>query len=609
MIGMTSFNVSPAQKLNDAAVEKQTIGDLVEAERLYREALAVDPMHSLAAFNLGVILLGQSQFGQAAKCFLAAWDSNPNHIESALNLVYALQNEKTNDAVKPLFPKFISVAHKLYEAGDINGAMRLAELLVSLDNTNELADAHWIRANCLMRQDKGMEALAAFNSLTYTWPQFGLSCLCNIATLQWRLLGDADQAVLAARRLIGSSKTGDSFQAVALDILMKTLPHHAAATMYDLKDYSDRRRKLSAGKRPPVATPPAADPAGKLRVAFLIDRSVGSGASRAISELIRNLPEQGIEPALHFLTAAPSAGGFAGLSDEESAASLRNSKYDVLIDATDPAVTDPPGLFDYRAAPLQLAYPYRVYPTASEQIDVALATPEMISVEEADKAQAWLTLPGAFIASSPLASAPALTPCPSVAKGYVTFAAIAPAGSMGYSAIDAYASVVTGVPDSRLTIVNELANVPEYRARLLERLKRDGVDEKRVAFLAATAHGEVLAALKDIDIVLDGFPTPGFLTADIAWQGVFSVGFGGGAHPIARRALATYKALSMEDMVAPTRDDFVLIAIELARDEQRRKDFRANARLAYEGLSLFDGKAFARDFAGALRSAFRSLTR
>lgn len=606
MIGMTSFNVSPAQKLNDAAVEKQTIGDLAEAERLYREALAIDPMHSLASFNLGVILLGQSQFGQAARFFLAAWDSNPGHVECALNLVYAMQNDKNNDAVKPLFPKFISVAHKLYESGDIHGAMRLADLMISLDNTNEQADAHWIRANCLLRMDKGMEALEAFHSLARTWPQFGLSCLCNIASLQWRLLGDGDQAVLAARRLLGSGKTGDSFEPVALDIMLKTLPFHAAATMFDMREHSERRRKLAAAKHAPKALPPVADPEGKLRVAFLIDRSVGAGASRAISELIRNLPAQGIEPALHFLTAAPSAGGFAGLSDEEAAASLRASNYDIVIDATDPAVTDPPGLFDHRAAPVQIAYPYRVYPTASTEIDAALATPEMIAIDEADKAQAWVTLPGAFLAASPLSSAPAPTPCPSLANGYVTFAAIGPAGSMGYSAIDLYASIITATPRARLMIVNELGGVPEYRVRVIDRLKRDGVDEKMVSFSAATAHGEVLAALKSIDIVLDGFPTPGFLTADIAWQGVFSVGFGGGAHPIARRAQATYKALSMNDMLAPTRDDFVSIAVDLASDEQRRIDFRANARVAYEGIALFDGKAFARDFAAALRSACRA---
>jgi len=603
MIGMTTFNVSPAQKLNDAAVEKQTIGDIPEAERLYREALAIDPTHSLAAFNLGVILLGQNKFGQAAKFFMSAWDSNPNHVECALNLVYALQNEKTTDAIKPHFPKFISVAHKLYEEGDVTGAMRLAELLVSLDNTNELPDAHWIRANCMMRQGQGMEALAAFNTLTRTWPQFGLSCLCNIAALQWRLLGDADQALLGARRLLASGKSGDSFEQIALDVLSKTLPFHAATTLFDLNEATERRRKLVSGKRAAVAVAPVADPAGKLRVAFLIDRSVGSGASRAISELIRNLPAHGIEPALHFLTAPPTAGGFAGMSDEDSAASLRDAKYDVVIDATDPAFTEAPGLFDYRAAPVQLAYPYRVYPTASNQIDVALATPEMITIDEADKAQAWLTLPGAFIGSDPLPSAPPPSPCPSIAKGYVTFAAIGPAGAMGYSALDTYASVIAAVRGAHLTIINELAGVPEYRARVLERLKRDGVNEKGVTFLAATAHGEVLAALKNIDIVLDSLPTPGFLTADIAWQGVFSVGFSGGTHPIARRALATYKALSMQDLVADNRDDFVSIAADLAQSEQRRKDFRANARSAYEGIPLFNGKGFAGEFAAVLRRA------
>ncbi|NBO29432.1 MAG: hypothetical protein EBV10_09360, partial [Synechococcaceae bacterium WB6_1A_059] len=36
---------------------------------------------------------------------------------------------------------------------------------------------------------------------------------------------------------------------------------------------------------------------------------------------------EGVEPALHFITAAPTAGGFAGLSDQEAATSLRDAKY------------------------------------------------------------------------------------------------------------------------------------------------------------------------------------------------------------------------------------------------------------------------------------------
>jgi predicted O-linked N-acetylglucosamine transferase (SPINDLY family) len=62
----------------------------------------------------------------------------------------------------------------------------------------------------------------------------------------------------------------------------------------------------------------------------------------------------------------------------------------------------------------------------------------------------------------------------------------------------------------------------------------------------------------------------------------------------------------MSDLVAPNRDDFVSIAVDLAQDAQRRMDFRANARSAYEGISLFDGKGFARDFAAILRSACRA---
>jgi hypothetical protein len=605
---------SAAQKLFKNAIDKQSVGEVIEAEKLYREALALAPDLSIAHFNLGVISLGNEDFVGASNSFKVAWDLDNRQYEYAANLVYALQKSGSNQPLTSLLKEFASAANRVQLSGDFANAQRLAELVTSLDTKGEFPEAHWVRANSLMMQDKGLEALQIFKTLSQTWPQYGLSCLVNVTNLQLRLFGDTDQGVLGARRLLASGKPGDSFEPFALKTLMRSLPFHAATTMYDLNEVSERARKLARNKAstdapPPVTLPPIANPDGKLRVAFLIDRSVGSGANRAISELISNLPEERVDPGLHFIDAAPSAGGFAGLSDKEAAERLRDSKYDVVIDATDPLVGDPPGLLNYRIAPVQLAYPHRICPLASHQIDAAFATAEMISVDEADQAQTWLTLPSFFIGSNPLASAPPLTACPSITNGYVTFAVIGPSAAMGYSALDAYASVIAGVPKARLTILNELGDSPEYRSRIIERMARNGVIEKSITFGSPTAHGDMLAALKNIDIVLDSFPTPGLLTADIAWQGVFSVGFGGGAHPTARRALATYKALQMNDMVAPTRDDFISIAIELAQDEQRRKDFRASAREVYKSLPLFDGAFFAREFATVLRNACRSLSR
>lgn len=606
MIGMPAFNISPAKQLFNAAVEKQTAGDTVEAERLYREVIAIDPKDCLANFNLGVASLGRGDLAAAAKLFLTAWDNTPNHVESAVNLIYALQTQEKLDDIKALFPKFVGVANKLYGDGETDNALRIADLLISIDNERQVPDAYWVRANCMMSLNRAGEALQQFAAITQTWPQYGLSCLCNISMVHWQLLGDGDQAAQGARRLLASATPGSSFELVALETLLKALPFHAATMLFDLNEIGDRHRKMVAAKRKPTAMGPITNPDGKLRVGFLIDKSIGSGASRGLWDLIRHLPDAGVEPAIHDVTAAPASGGVYGLSAEEAAATLRKLGYDVLIDATDPTITPPPGLLDYRAAPIQLAYPHRVFPTASGQIDGAFATRQMLTVDGADQAQRWLPLSGPFLGGEPSPLAPALGPCPSERNGFVTFGVIAPAGAAGYSALDSYASILSAVPSSKLLFVNELATSADYQLRVTTRLARDGVEKDRVSFRAAVAHGDILAALNDIDIVLDSFPTPSFLTADAAWQGVFSIGFSGGAHPVARRAIATYEALEMSDLMAPNRDDMQSIAIDLAQDAQRRRDFRANARAAYADAPLFDSAAFARDFVAALRNGCRA---
>ncbi len=603
MIGLSSTGGSPAQKLYEQAVAKQTVGDVAEAKRLYLEVMAIDPHFVLASFNLGVIALGQNSLGEAAKLFMTAWDSSPAHVESAVNLVYTLQTQQRTDDLTALFPKFAAVATKLYADNDFEKALRVAELLISLDVTMKTPDPHWIRANCLMSMQRIREALEQYNGVAKVWPQYGLSCLGNVAAMHWQMLGDVDTATQAARRMIAQSSAGSPFETTAIELLLKTMPFHAATTLDDLTETAARHRQIASAKHTPVKLPPIADPAGPLRVAVIIDKSISSGASRGLWELIRHLPDHGIEPTIHDISAAVSGGGLGGLSAEDAAKAVREKKYDIAIDATDPGVTAPPGLFDYRVAPVQAAFPHRVYPTASQQIDVSFATSDMLAIDGAEALANWITLPGPFLAAEPAPIAPPITPCPSDAAGFVTFGVVAPAGALGFAALDVYASILAALPGSQLMIVNEFAAQDEYKERVIARLERNGVKAKRINFRLGTMFGDFLTALNEVDIVIDGVPTPSYLTADAAWQGVMSVGYGAGSHPMARRAIATYRALGMSDLVATDRDEMQSIAVALANDPERRRRFRANARTGLATSAAYDSVGFAREFATRLRAA------
>jgi protein O-GlcNAc transferase len=600
-----SPDISKAQKLFELATSKQNTGDREGASALYKEALSIDPTHALASFNLGIMALERSDYAEATGHFMASWEALPSNIEAVINVVYSLQGQKREGDIILLHQKLAAASQKLFATGDTANARRTAEFLISLDVKRTFAEPYWVLANCLMSERRTGEALVQFSNITKTWPQYGLSCLGNMATLYAQQLGDVDQANLAGRRLLATAPAGSAFETAALQLLLKTMPFHAATGLSDLTKTAERYHRVVASKRLPVSMPPVQDSEGKLRVAFVIDQSSMDGVGHALWELTANLPDHRIESSLIDLTATPKAGGVAGLSDEEAANLVRGQGHHILIDATNPAETSPPGLFDYRAAPVQLAYPYRLYPTASSQIDGVFVNEDMM-VEGADRLVPWLMLSGPLTCAVPSRTAAALTDCPSLTAGYVTFGVLSSPLASGYSAMDYYAGVLTAVEESRLLIMNNLADKPDYQKLVLARLANSGIAADRISFRSAETTAACLPALEGIDILLDSFPMPGPLTADAAWQGVLSIGHSFGQHPMARRAIATYRALGMADLIGADRDASAALAIDLAKNAARRKDFRMNARTILAKSSAFDAAAFAEGFAAALRRSCRA---
>ncbi len=61
-------------------------GDLEEAEKYFRQALALQPRHAGAHYNLGNILVERGQTAEASSCFRNAVSLNPDHADAHSNL-------------------------------------------------------------------------------------------------------------------------------------------------------------------------------------------------------------------------------------------------------------------------------------------------------------------------------------------------------------------------------------------------------------------------------------------------------------------------------------------------------------------------------------------
>src|SRR5581483_9403119 len=105
-----------------------------------------------------------------------------------------------------------------------------------------------------------------------------------------------------------------------------------------------------------------------------------------------------------------------------------------------------------------------------------------------------------------------------------------------------------------------------------------------------------------IDIGLDTLPYNGHTTSlDAMWMGVPVVTIVGQT-AVGRAGLSQLTNLALTELIAYSEDDFVRIAIGLARDLTRLRDLRANLRSRMERSPLMDAPRFARNIEAAYRT-------
>ncbi len=120
-----------------------------------------------------------------------------------------------------------------------------------------------------------------------------------------------------------------------------------------------------------------------------------------------------------------------------------------------------------------------------------------------------------------------------------------------------------------------------------------------------SAHPELLSEYNRIDLALDPLPYNGGLTTcEALWMGV----------PVltcpcetfaSRHSLSHLSNVGLTETIARTLDEYVELAVTLARDLPRLASLRAGLRERMAASPLCDGKRFAANLMHVLRAAWR----
>jgi predicted O-linked N-acetylglucosamine transferase (SPINDLY family) len=215
-------------------------------------------------------------------------------------------------------------------------------------------------------------------------------------------------------------------------------------------------------------------------------------------------------------------------------------------------------------------------------------------------------LAGCFLCYSGLKDArePADPPCQKT--GVVTFGSFNNPAKVSTATFDAWATLLTRLPEARLLLKGKSFADATTRALFRTRFGERGVAPERVDLVAwAPSSADHLALYERIDIALDPFPYNGTTTTcEALWMGVPVVTLLGDRHA-GRVGASLLTQIGLTDWIADSVEDYVEIAVALAGNQAGLHDLRRLLRPRLAASPLCDGHAFARKVEGVFRTIWQ----
>jgi predicted O-linked N-acetylglucosamine transferase (SPINDLY family) len=295
-----------------------------------------------------------------------------------------------------------------------------------------------------------------------------------------------------------------------------------------------------------------------------------------------------------------------GETDAELAARIRADGIDILVDLTMHMGFNRMPLFARKPAPVQVAW--LAYPgsTGLAAMDYRLSDPwlDPPGMDESIYSERTIRLPDSFWCYEPTGDRDlTVNPLPAGESGPITFGCLNNFCKVNAGVLDLWAQVLRAVPGSRLLL---LAPPGSHRERVLERLGDGGVELGRVEFVPVQSRRSYLETYHRIDLALDTFPYNGHTTSlDSFWMGVPVVTLFGQT-AVGRGGWSLLSNLGLPELAARTPEDFVEIAVALARDVPRLATLRAGLREKMQASPLMDAPRFARGIEAAYRGMWRA---
>lgn len=427
--------------------------------------------------------------------------------------------------------------------------------------------------------------------------------------------GDVPGALAAFRRVLELAPGNRDMRSSFLYFLYRTDAVSPAELLREHRQWAQLHADTLTGGAAPHANTP--DPERRLRIGYVSGDFRQHVVSYFIEPVLQSHDRGRFEVFAYANVRKPDAItarlqqcvdhwiDIHSLDDAAAADRVRRDCIDILVDLSGHTFANRLLMFARKPAPVQAGWLGYLGTTGLQAMDYSITDPvaDPRGMADADYSEALLRLPVTQWCYRPPADAPEVTPLPADGCGGITFGCVADYFRLNAATFEAWARILSAVPDSRLRVLG--APVGEALDSLLNALEGAGIAGGRIETFTRVPHSAYLDRLGEIDIVLGSHPYSGATTTcEALWMGVPVVCRTGLIRP-SRSSASVLQAAGLGDLVASDWPGYVDRAVVLSRDRERLRQLRAGLRQRLRSSPLMLEREFTASLEELLRGAWR----
>jgi predicted O-linked N-acetylglucosamine transferase (SPINDLY family) len=602
-------------------------GQTKAAQSLYEQALAADPACPEALCSYGYFLLRLGRAEEAERTYQQALEAAPDHVDAQvkLGLLY-LVRQRPEDAAAVLQKAALSQpgsGNLQVHLADVYWALRRieeAEAALTAAVKNEpglIVEVSWRRARILEFRKQYEEAGAEARRAIRLAP----SLIHPRVTLAGAQLGMGltEEAIETLREAV---RLSPGYMEAHLWLLF-LMNYHSQYTPEILYEEAKRWEKeciapVVRAIAPHENTP---EPERRLRIGYVSADLRLHVVARFIRPVLENHDRSQVEVYAYYLhpEADPVSHDIRRKVDrwrhvprcngEDLAERIRADGIDVLVDLGGHTGWVLHALA-LKPAPVQATWIGLLNTTGLSAMDYLLGDAHMPAPgTEHCFSEKVYRLPRSLGCYRPGDLRIPVAPAPCRQRGHITFGSFNNPNKVTREVIRLWAAILHLVPESRLLLQYYGLGDERLRRVYREWFGEDGIDAGRIEMQEAAPLSTYLSCYNEVDIALDPFPyNGGSTTLDALWMGVPVVSLAGRT-AVQRCGASLLSAAGLSDFVARTPEQYVRIAMYLAKVIPSAPEFRHEIREALRTSAWMDEAGITRDVEKAYREMWREWCR